>query len=270
MVQDWKKQKVKRIKDELKDAKVVGLVDLEMLPAKQLQQMKKSMQKNLRLVVTKKSILQRALKDEKQERLLDNLGRMPALILSSDNPFKLFKTLKQNQSSAYAKPGQTSPEDISVKEGPTDFGPGPMISEFGLMGVKTKLDKGKITILNDTVILKKGGLITPQQASFMQKMEIKPMRIGLKLVSVFEDGIIFSRDVLDIDEEQFMQNIKLASQHAFNLSVETRVFTKENIELFLTQASNHAKNLGMEAIICNKDLIREQLQKAHYQATNLR
>ena len=54
------------------------------------------------------------------------------------------------------------------------------------------------------------------------------------------------------------------------MSVEAVIFTKQNVEIFLTQASNHAKNLGMEATIYDKDLIEEQLMKAHNQATNLR
>ncbi|MBR9679093.1 MAG: 50S ribosomal protein L10 [Nanoarchaeota archaeon] len=270
MVQEWKKQKVKKLKNELKNAKVVGIVDLDELPAKQLQSIKKSLNQKIHLKITKKSILRRALKGEKQEKLLENLGRMPALIITNENPFKIFKTLKQNQSNTYAKAGQTIPENITIPAGPTEFGPGPMISEFGALGIKTKIEKGKITIQNDTVILKDGDTITLQQASFLQKMDIKPMKIGINLVSAYDDGTVFLKNVLNIDENAFMNNLTLASQHAFNLSVEARIFTKENVEIFLTQASNHAKNLGMEATIYDKDLIQDQLLKAHNQAINLR
>ena len=104
---------------------------------------------------------------------------MPSLIITGEDPFKLFKTLKKSESDAYAKPGQETPIDIVVKAGATEFGPGPMLSEFGALGVKTKLEKGKITVLNDAVILKKGEVITPQVASIMQKLDIKPIRIGM-------------------------------------------------------------------------------------------
>lgn len=270
MVQEWKKQKVKKLKEELKNAKVVGIVDLDSLPAKQLQSIKKSLNQKMELRITKKSVLQRALKGEKQEKLLENLGRMPALIITSENPFKLFKILKQNQSDTYAKAGQTIPTNITIPAGSTEFGPGPMISEFGALGIKTKIEKGKISIQKDTVMLKEGDEITLQQASFLQKMDIKPMKIGINLVSVYDNGTVFLKNVLDIDENAFMNNLQLASQHAFNLSVEAMIFTKENVEIFLTKANSHAMNLGMEATIYDKDLIQDQLLKAHNQATNLR
>jgi large subunit ribosomal protein L10 len=270
MVKQWKKDKVKKLKEDLKKAKVVGIVDLDSLPAKQLQNIKKSLKGKARIRITKKSILQRALKGEKQEKLLETPSRMPSLIITEQNPFKLFKILKENESDAYAKPGQETPENVLIKAGVTEFGPGPMISEFGALGVKTKLEKGKIKVLDDTVILKKGGVITPQIASLMQKLDIKPIKIGLNLVAAYENGTVFSRDVLNVDDEAFKNQLVLAHQQAYNLSVEAVIFTQESVEAFLAKASTQAKNLGMEAAVYNKELIEEQLLKAHNQAINLR
>jgi large subunit ribosomal protein L10 len=270
MVKEWKKEKVKKLKAELEKTKVVGLIDLDSLPAKQLQKIKKSLKGKAELRITKKSVLERALKEGKQEKLLETTSRMPSLILTPENPFKLFKTLKENETDAYAKPGQEAPTDITISAGPTEFGAGPMLSEFGALGVKTKLEKGKITVLNDAVILKKGEVITPQVASLMQKLDIKPVRIGLNMVAACDDGTVFLKNVLDVDEEEFRQRLGQAWQHAYNLSVEAIIFTKDNVEAFLTQASTQAKSLGMEATIINKELIEEQLLKAHNQAINLR
>ncbi|MCD6381944.1 MAG: 50S ribosomal protein L10, partial [Candidatus Aenigmarchaeota archaeon] len=81
---------------------VVGVIDIYMLPAKQMQKIKQDLRDRIKVRVAKKSMIKRALekvKDKKKgvEKLLDKIEGQPALILTDMNPFKLFKILEKNK-----------------------------------------------------------------------------------------------------------------------------------------------------------------------------
>lgn len=271
MVKEWKKQKVKEIEKTIQQYKTIGIVDLDLLPSKQLQQLRKKLRNQIKLIITKKTIIKKALENTKHSKLYEQQNaRIPALLLTNMNPFKLYKTLKQNQQDAYAKPGQTTPTNIEIKAGPTEFPPGPMIGEFGILGIKTKIENGKITITKNKTILKQGETITPQIASLLQKLGIKPFKIGLNLTIAEEENTIYDKEVLDVNEEQYYNNIQLATQQATNLSINTGILTKETIPLIITITVKQAKNLAIEATIYEKDIINEIIIKAHSQAQQIK
>ncbi len=266
MVKEWKKQQVEELKKLLKSSNVVGIIDLDMLPAAQLQKIKTALKQKIIIKVIKKTILERALAEEKQEKLKEKLGRMPAILFTQENPFKLYKLLKQNQSPSDAKENAETPMDIIIKAGPTDFTPGPIIGAFGKFKIKVKTEAGKISIIQDATILKKGERFTQEMCAFLKQMNIKPLKTGLRLASAYENGIIYLSNMLEIDENVFNTNLTKAVVHASNLAIEIAYATKENIILLLTKAHLGAKNLGTEAGITTKDLIAELIMKAHNQA----
>ena len=212
-----------------------------------------------------------AVKEEKKgiEQLEEKLNGIPALLFTKENPFKLFSLIKKNKSKAAAKPGQLAPNDLTIPAGPTSFTPGPIISELGALGLKTKVNDGKIDILEDHVIVKEGEEITQEVASLLQKMNIEPMEIGLDLVCVFENGELFGKDVLSIDEDEYAANFANAQKWAFNLAVEAGIFTTETTELLIQKAFKETKAVSLEAGILNDATKDELLSKAAAQGEAL-
>jgi large subunit ribosomal protein L10 len=204
------------------------------------------------------------------EQIEPYLKGMPALLFTKENPFALFKLIKKSKSKAAAKAGQVAPYDLMVSAGPTPFAPGPIISEFAQFKIKTKVVDGKVAIQEDTVVAKAGTVITDKLASLLMRLGIEPMEIGLDLVAIYENGLIYQRNVLDIDEGKFMADLECAARYAFNLSVETGYTTKENIELFLAKANMEAKALGMEANVLSPDTIGDLLAKANNQMLSVK
>ena len=140
---------------------IVGAVNIENLPAPQLQKMREQLRaKNIVLKMTKRRLIKMAIekvKGKKQgiEHLEAKLEGMPAMIFSKESPFKLFKFLQKNKSNAPAKPGQTAPADIKISAGPTPFAPGPIIGELGALKIKSGVEGGKVVIKQDSIIVKK-------------------------------------------------------------------------------------------------------------------
>ncbi len=274
-VAQYKKDVVKRMIELINQYPIAAVLDMENLPAAQLQVMKDKLRKNVEIFMTKKRLMKIAFteagKNKKGvDKLVEHFRGMPALIFTKDNPFSLFKTIKKNKSAAYARAGQTAPRDITIKAGPTPFAPGPVISELGALKLKTKVENGKVVIVNDGVVCQEGKQIDNKLASMLQRLDIKPMEIGLNIVAVYENGEILTRNVLDIDETKFMMDLENAARWAFNLSVEIGYPTKDNITTLISKAFRESKAIAIESCFMADIVKGEILAKAEAQANALK
>ncbi len=149
-VSDEKKGTVKEFASLIRQYPIVAAVNMENLPAKQLQNMRAMLRaKGVVLLMTKRRLLNLAIAEAKKDKpgieaILPHLKGMPALLFAKDNPFSLYKTLQKNKSSAPARAGQVAPKDIIVPAGATPFAPGPVIGELGQAGIKAGIEGGKV------------------------------------------------------------------------------------------------------------------------------
>lgn len=260
-VSEVKKREVQDIKDLARKYRVIGIVNMMNLPALQLQRIKQNL-KDIKLKFSKKRLIKIAfdqLKEEKKNilELKEKLEGMPALLFTNKDPFELAKVINKNKSKAFAKSGQIAPDDLIIPAGPTDFPAGPMIGELGALGVKTKVDAGKIVILDDKLLVKKGEQINEKQASLLSKLGIEPMQIGLDLLFTYEDGEILSKDVLFVDEELYISNIKKAGSEAIALALEIGYVVEDTVELLLAKACREARKLEEVAKV---EEVKEELK----------
>ena len=102
------------------------------------------------------------------------------------------------------------------------------------------------------------------------KLGIKASSIGLNLVGVWEDGVVYTKDVLDVDVDEYREMVERAAGQAFNLAFNSGYPVKEVLELLLIQAHNEALNLGVNANIFSKDTIEGILSIAHGHALALK
>ncbi len=247
-VVEGKSKKVEEIKKLLSQYTTIAVVDLASLPARQLQQVRKKLRGKVEFKITKKNFLQRALEvagNPKAKELLNHLGKEPALIFTNLNAFDLFKQFKSVRQNVAAKAGQLAPEDIWVQAGPTPFGPGPVISEFAQLKIKAKVVSGKIEILQPAVVVKAGEPVPPLAASILGRLGITPITIGVNLTVALEKNDLYTKDVLDIDEEKYIGLIRMAFTDALKLGVAREIMTKEVVEYLLTKAEIEAKALDL-------------------------
>src|SRR3989338_1393900 len=274
MVNKKKQELVHKLAGEIKNSPIIGVADLESLPSQQLQVMKGALRrKGVTLVMTRKRLLAKALEASGKQNMPDLVNRMkgvPALILTKENPFALYKFIQKNKSEAAAKPGQIAPRDLMVKAGPTNFAPGPIISELAAVGIKTKVEAGKLSVIQDTIIVKEGAVISQKVSETLKRLDIKPMEIGLDLVAVWENGLVFDAKQLHIDEAEYAQNITQAATWAMNLAIEVAYPTEETTELLLQKAFNDAKALSIEQNFITTITAGDIVAKAERQALALK
>lgn len=270
-----KLREVEKLKELIRDNSVIGLVDMTDLPALQLLKIKSSLRDVMKIRMSKKRLLKRVFNDLKDERkgievLIDKLKGLPAIICSKEEPIRLAKLISKNKSMATAKSGQTAPTDLVVPAGPTPFMAGPMIGELGAMGIKTKVEAGKISVLKDTILVKQGMVIDAKKADLLAKLGIEPMEIGLNLYLTFKDGEILTKEVLFVNEEEYINNIKLAINESLALTLSIGYVTKDNIKMFLGKAYSEAKALSKEGKFMTEENIGEKLASAEKQAEKLK
>jgi large subunit ribosomal protein L10 len=267
-VAQYKKDKVAQMVQLMVEYPIVGAVNMENLPAPQLQTMRAKLRKDVAMVMTKRRLMKIALQAAKEkkpgiEQLEKYLLGMPALLFTKGNPFALSKTLRQNKSPAPAKAGQTAPHDIIIPAGQTPFAPGPVIGEFGAIGVKAGVEGGKVAVKADTVVAKAGEKIKPKVAEILTRLGITPMEVGLDLTAVFENGIIYQKELLSVDDKEYLSRLANASRWSFNLAMFTAYPTKLTSPHLIGKAFNDAKALGRSQNIFEKGIMPEILAKAH-------
>ncbi len=271
-VSDEKKEIVKEFKNLIDKYPIIAAVDVEKLPAKQLMTMRRKLKGKALVKMNKKRLMNLALKSSKKEgvgELSSYLKGMPALLFSNHNPFSLFKELKKNKSPAPIKAGEVAPQDIIVPAGPTNFAPGPIIGELGSVGVKAGIENGKVAIKEDSVVAKEGEEVNAKLAGLLQRLEINPVEIGLNLIAAYENGTILTKDVLDIDEEEYINNVKLAASEAFLLSISQGIVTKDNITTLVMKGHSEALTLADETNILTDENKERLFAKAESQAKAL-
>ncbi len=257
-VAEWKREEVKELKGIIDKYDVIGIVDLMNIPAKQLQEMRRSLKDNAVIRMSKKNLIDLAFEDCNADKanivdLSEHMDGQVAIIATEMNPFRLYKILEDSKTSAPAKAGSVAVDDIMVPKGDTGFEPGPFLGDLQQVGIPAKIDKGKIVVQKDTVVVKEGEVVTPAIAATLSRLDINPMEVGIDLKAVYEEETVYTSDVLAIDEEQTLADVQNAFRNAFNLSVNAAIPTDDTISTIITLAYTRAVNVGVAGAIMTSE-----------------
>ena len=260
-----KKKQVNELYNNLKGAKMFAFIKLKNLPDNLFQNTRKLLRKDAKIFVYKKVVAERAFKKlGYNDPSLIKYFKEPVAILISNNitPYKLYWFFKKNKLKRAAKPGEIAPFDIIVPAGETDFPPGPILSELKAAKIQARVQKGKIVIANDSLVAKKGDIITETVAKALQKLDILPFDVNVELLIAQSDGIMFPPELLSISSEQLTQDIKSSFMDGYSLSINANVPTKDNIELLLNKTYMQGYSLGLNQQIYSPEVIEALIQKA--------
>ncbi len=261
----WKVQAVEEIKKIFTTHPVFALVSFRGVPSGQMQKIRREFRDFATIKVTKNTLLEKAEKalGGDYEKVLEFLGDQVAVVATELNPFKLYKKLEETKVPSPLKPGQVSPVDVVVEKGPTSFPPGPIIGDLQAGGIPAAIEKGKIVIKETVTVVKAGEVVRPEVARALELLEIKPVKVGLDVRMIYENGLIFTPDMLAIDTEKIAEDFANAYRNAINLAVNAAYVTPETAEILIAKAVMDARNLAINAVIFEKDVIEDLILRAH-------
>ncbi len=263
-----------KIRAYAKQYNIVGVVDVTGLPAPQFQRIRASLKKTAEVLIVKKNLIELVLGELEEthkgiSELASKCSGVVGLVFTNDNPFSLYKFIKKNKSSAPAKSGQVAPNDIVVPAGPTSFAPGPIIGELGALKIKAGINAGKVEIKEDSLVAKEGDEISADLAGVLTRLGIEPMEVGLNLKAIFEEGTIYGKDVLDVDEDAMLADLKAEALRSFHLSIGIEYYTKENMPHFVGQAARDSLGLGVGIAYPAAETIKQLVSKANAQGSGV-
>jgi large subunit ribosomal protein L10 len=268
-----KADEVKELTSFLSQYNALGIASLQKVRAAQLQKLKKKLEKSAYLRVVKNSLIKRAVSEAKDKAGIENLEEYltgPNLFLFTNlNPFKLVILLEKSRVNAAARAGDVAAFDVIVPAGNTGLPPGPIISQFTAVGLRTRIEAGSVWVSKDTLVVKKGEAISTQLASLLSKLGIKPVEVGLSLKVVYDDGVILTEEDLKVDVDEVRRSVEEAHQFAFNLSLEAAYPLPENISFLLRWGHQEAYSLALNAGIPTKDTIADLIRKANMEMLSL-
>lgn len=243
-----KVQQINELTKLIEQSNVIGIVKTSGIGTRQLQGIKRSLREQASVKVVKNTLVRKAIekvdgKKKGVDKLANLLVGQNAFIFTDMSPFRLSAIFSKSKVKAPAKAGSIAISDVVVPAGNTGFTPGPIISQLGEVGLPTRVESGSIWITKDSVAAKKGDKISQTLAIVLSRLGIEPFEVQLRLASAYEKGEIISGDILDIDEERVINQLREAQNSAINLSVFAGIVNADTVTLLLTKAESEATAL---------------------------
>jgi large subunit ribosomal protein L10 len=269
-----KAEAVEEIGSLIRKHKVIALANLQKVRAAQLQVLRKKLKTDAYVRVIKNTLIRRAVTQVKDRPNLDKLEEHLAgstIFLFTDlNPFRLVLLLEKSKVKTTAKSGDVAAFDVIVQAGNTGQPPGPIISQLGAVGLKTRIESGSVWVNKDTLVVRKGEVISERLAAVLSKLGIKPVEAGLVLKAVYDDGVLLTEDQLHLDLGKTRTDVREAYKAALYLSIDSAYPMTENIRLLLQKAHHEACRLSVNEGIPTRETIPDILRKAYTQMLGLR
>jgi len=98
------------------------------------------------------------------------------------------------------KAGAIAPVDVTIPAQNTGMGP-EKTSFFQALQIPTKITKGTIEIIQDVPIIKVGDKVGASEATLLNMLKISPFTYGLIVQKVYDQGSVFSPEILDITDD---------------------------------------------------------------------
>jgi large subunit ribosomal protein L10 len=154
-----------------------------------------------------------------------------------------------------------------VPAGTTSFRPGPIVGELQHAGFPAAIEKGKVVLKKDTVIVAAGGTISREVAGMLTRLEIFPLQVGLELRAVVDGDTFYPPEVLGVDLDAHREEFARAHRRALGLAVEIAYPTAASTPLLVTRAHRRALLLAVAAGWPTPETITPILTRAVREAT---
>jgi large subunit ribosomal protein L10 len=256
----------------LDDYKLIGAADLTKVGSGMLQDMRKQLRGRVIVKGIKNTLMRFAMEKaglEGADDFLNEIKGQNIYIFSNGNPFELAMTLHRNKVRVFAKVGDTALESLVIPSGNTGLSPGPIISKFGGLGVRTRIEAGNIWVVQDTEVARAGDSISADLADLLTRLGIRASEMGLEIKAVYEGGIVIPKEDLILDVDDYAERLTTAYSGAFQVALKVVYVTPATIVPLLSMAAQNVRKVALEAAYITPDTANEVIARINAQAVNL-
>jgi large subunit ribosomal protein LP0 len=236
----WKKNYFVKIVNLFNEYPKALLVNVDNVGSKQMQEIRFAMRGHGEIIMGKNTMIRKAIRGHlsempQLEKLLPYIVGNIGFVFTSDDLGEIRQKLLENKRGAPAKAGAIAPCDVKLPPQNTGMGP-EKTSFFQALQIPTKISRGTIEILNDVHLIKTGDKVGASEAALLNMLNIQPFSYGLAVQQVYDNGSIYTPDVLDITLSELRTRFQQGVRNIAALSLGAGVPTKASIPHLVANA----------------------------------
>uniref|UniRef100_A0A7E4W9G6 60S acidic ribosomal protein P0 n=1 Tax=Panagrellus redivivus TaxID=6233 RepID=A0A7E4W9G6_PANRE len=229
----WKKNYFDRLKTLFEEYPKCFLVGVDNVGSKQMQEIRIAMRGHGAILMGKNTMIRRAIRNfisEKPEleRLLPYIVGNIGFVFTNEDLSEIRRKLIENKRGAPAKAGAIAPCDVKLPPQNTGMSP-EKTSFFQALQIPTKISRGTIEILNEVHIIKIGEKVGASEAALLNMLNIMPFSYGLAVQQVYDNGTIYSPEILDITSDELVQRFQQGVSNIASVSLAVGYPTKASV-----------------------------------------
>lgn len=187
------------------------IVAADNVGSNQLQNIRKGLRGDSVVLMGKNTMMKRSIRIHTEKtgntaflNLIPLLQGNVGLIFTKGDLKEVSEEVAKYKVGAPARVGLVAPCDVVVPPGNTGLDPS-QTSFFQVLNIPTKINKGTVEIITPVELIKKGDKVGSSEAALLAKLGIRPFSYGLIVLSVYDNGSVFSPEVLDMTEDDLME-----------------------------------------------------------------
>jgi len=205
----WKANYFLRLEKLIEEFPTCFLVSADNVGSKQMQQIRIALRGKGEVLMGKNTMMRKAIRGQlakypQLEKILPHVVGNVGFVFTNEDLCEVRDILLSNKKEAPAKAGAIAPLDVFVPAGNTGQGP-EKTSFFQALAIPTKITKGTIEILSDIHLIKKDEKVGASEAALLQMLNIRPFHYGLVCNTVYDNGAVFSPEILDITDDDIVK-----------------------------------------------------------------
>ncbi|XP_015077293.1 60S acidic ribosomal protein P0-like [Solanum pennellii] len=201
------------------------IVGADNVGSNQLQMIRKGLRGDSIVLMGKNTMMKRSIRIHAEktgnnaflaliECLVGNVG----LIFTKGDLKEVSDEVSKYKVGAPARVGLVAPIDVVVPPGNTGLDPS-QTSFFQVLNIPTKINKGTVEIITPVEIIKKGEKVGSSESALLSKLLIKPFSYGLIVQSVYDNGSVFSPEVLELTDNDLVARFAAGLTNVVGLSM---------------------------------------------------
>jgi len=246
---DRKKNYINQFITHTESYKKVLIAEASNVGSAQLQSVRKQLRGKAIILMGKNTMMRKALsmnmkQNPKAATLLPFLKGNIGLIFTNGDLREVRDIVNSNRQEAPAKAGQISNKLVVIPAQNTGMEP-TKTSFFQALNIATRIQKGTVEIVNDSKILDIGQKVSQSEASLLNLLNMKPFSYGLIVKTIYDDGTVYSPDVLDTSAEDMMKILQDGLSNIASVSLETNYPTSIAMNSLFNMAFKNVLSISL-------------------------
>jgi len=219
----WKAKFFAKLERCINEYSKIIVVGADNVRSSQMQQIRIALRGKAEILMGKNTMIRKAIRGHLEthpqlEAILPFVKNNVGFVFTKADLSITRDLVLSNKVKAPAKAGIVAPCDVSVPGGNTGMGP-EKTSFFQALNINTKITKGTIEILADVHLIKTGDRVGPSEAALLNMLGISPFSYGLSVLNVYDNGAVYSPEVLDISTTDILNRFLAGVQKVASVSL---------------------------------------------------